>query len=32
MEAVFSWPRSVGQVPLIYSRLTSHQPQTSHQR
>jgi len=28
----FSWPRSVGQVPLIYSRLTSHQPHTSHQR
>jgi beta-glucosidase len=27
-----TWPRSVGQVPLIYSRLTSHQPQTSHQR
>jgi beta-glucosidase len=28
----FSWPRSVGQVPLIYARLTSHQPFTSHQR
>jgi beta-glucosidase len=28
----FSWPRSVGQVPLIYARLTSHQPSTSHQR
>jgi beta-glucosidase len=28
----FSWPRSVGQVPLIYARLTSHQPHTSHQR
>jgi beta-glucosidase len=28
----FSWPRSVGQLPLIYSRLTSHQPNTSHQR
>jgi beta-glucosidase len=27
-----SWPRSVGQVPIIYARLTSHQPQTSHQR
>jgi beta-glucosidase len=27
-----SWPRSVGQVPIIYSRLTSHQPQSSHQR
>lgn len=27
-----SWPRSVGQVPLIYARLTSHQPSTSHQR
>jgi beta-glucosidase len=28
----FSWPRSIGQVPLIYARLTSHQPNTSHQR
>jgi beta-glucosidase len=28
----FSWPRSVGQVPLIYARLTSHHPSTSHQR
>ena len=28
----FSWPRSVGQLPLIYARLTSHQPHTSHQR
>jgi beta-glucosidase len=28
----FSWPRSVGQVPLIYARITSHQPSTSHQR
>jgi beta-glucosidase len=28
----FSWPRSVGQAPLIYARLTSHQPHTSHQR
>lgn len=28
----FSWPRSVGQVPLIYARLASHQPSTSHQR
>ncbi|HEV8190630.1 MAG TPA: glycoside hydrolase family 3 N-terminal domain-containing protein [Ktedonobacterales bacterium] len=27
-----SWPRSVGQVPLIYSRLTSHQPQTASMR
>ncbi|HEY1012079.1 MAG TPA: glycoside hydrolase family 3 N-terminal domain-containing protein [Herpetosiphonaceae bacterium] len=27
-----SWPRSVGQVPMIYSRLNSHQPHTSHQR
>lgn len=27
-----SWPRSVGQVPLIYARLASHQPHTSHQR
>nr|BBH96092.1 beta-glucosidase [Thermogemmatispora argillosa] len=24
-----SWPRSVGQVPLIYAHLRSHQPQTS---
>jgi beta-glucosidase len=28
----FTWPRSVGQVPLIYSHLTSHQPQTSAMR
>ncbi|GHO47497.1 beta-glucosidase [Ktedonospora formicarum] len=28
----FSWPRSVGQVPLIYSHLRSHQPQTSMMR
>jgi beta-glucosidase len=28
----FSWPRSVGQVPLIYSRLTSHSPHTSNTR
>ena len=28
----FSWPRSVGQVPLVYARLLSHQPSTSHQR
>jgi beta-glucosidase len=28
----FSWPRSVGQVPIIYSRLTSHQPHTSSLR
>ncbi len=28
----FSWPRSIGQVPLIYSRLHSHQPHTSHTR
>ncbi|GHO64117.1 beta-glucosidase [Ktedonobacter sp. SOSP1-52] len=28
----FSWPRSVGQVPLIYSHLRSHQPQTSSMR
>ncbi len=28
----FSWPRSVGQVPMIYGHLTSHQPGTSHQR
>jgi beta-glucosidase len=27
-----SWPRSVGQVPIIYSRLTSHQPHTATQR
>jgi beta-glucosidase len=27
-----SWPRSVGQVPIIYSRLTSHQPHTAAQR
>lgn len=28
----FSWPRSVGQVPLIYSHLRSHQPHTSSTR
>jgi beta-glucosidase len=28
----FSWPRSVGQVPLISSRLRSHQPHTSSRR
>lgn len=28
----FSWPRSVGQVPIIASRLTSHQPHTSEKR
>jgi beta-glucosidase len=28
----FSWPRSVGQVPLIYSRLNSHQPAASDKR
>jgi beta-glucosidase len=28
----FSWPRSVGQVPMIYSRLTSHQPETASKR
>jgi len=28
----FSWPRSVGQVPLIYSHLRSHQPHTSSLR
>jgi beta-glucosidase len=27
-----SWPRSVGQVPLIYSHLRSHQPHTSSMR
>ncbi|HYF64182.1 MAG TPA: glycoside hydrolase family 3 C-terminal domain-containing protein, partial [Herpetosiphonaceae bacterium] len=27
-----SWPRSVGQVPMIYSRLRSHQPHTSARR
>jgi beta-glucosidase len=28
----FSWPRHVGQVPMIYSRLTSHDPEKSGQR
>ncbi len=28
----FSWPRSVGQVPLIYAHLRSHQPRTSSKR
>ncbi len=28
----FSWPRSVGQVPLIYARLNSHQPQGASTR
>jgi beta-glucosidase len=27
-----SWPRSIGQVPLIYSHLRSHQPHTSTMR
>jgi len=27
-----SWPRSVGQVPVIYSRLNSHQPHTASKR
>ncbi len=27
-----SWPRSVGQVPTIYGRLTSHQPHTAGMR
>ncbi len=27
-----SWPRSVGQVPLIYAHLRSHQPQTAARR
>jgi beta-glucosidase len=28
----FTWPRSVGQVPLIYSHLRSHQPGTQSKR
>ena len=28
----FSWPRSVGQVPIIYARLNSHQPHTADKR
>jgi beta-glucosidase len=28
----FTWPRSVGQVPLIYAHLNSHQPDTSAKR
>ena len=28
----FSWPRSVGQVPMIYSHLRSHQPQMASRR
>ena len=28
----FSWPRSVGQVPMIYSHLRSHQPHTASAR
>jgi beta-glucosidase len=28
----FNWPRSVGQVPLIYAHLNSHQPHTSAMR
>jgi beta-glucosidase len=28
----FSWPRTVGQVPMIYSHLSSHEPQNSGKR
>lgn len=28
----FSWPRSVGQVPLIYSHVTSHEPENQWRR
>ncbi len=28
----FSWPRSVGQVPVIYSHTTSHDPAHQHER
>jgi beta-glucosidase len=28
----FSWPRTVGQVPMIYSHTRSHEPEKQHQR
>jgi len=28
----FSWPRTVGQVPMIYSRTTSHEPENAERR
>ncbi|WP_375405669.1 beta-glucosidase BglX [uncultured Amnibacterium sp.] len=28
----FTWPRSVGQVPIVYSHLTSHEPENQHRR
>jgi len=28
----FSWPRNIGQIPLPYARLTSHQPHKAEQR
>ena len=28
----FTWPRSVGQVPIVYSQLTSHEPDNSGRR
>jgi len=28
----FTWPQNIGQVPLIYSRLTSHKPQDAERR
>jgi beta-glucosidase len=28
----FTWPRHVGQIPMIYSHTTSHEPENQHQR
>jgi beta-glucosidase len=28
----FTWPRSVGQVPIVYSQLTSHEPENAGRR
>jgi beta-glucosidase len=28
----YTWPRGIGQIPMIYSHLTTHQPATSDQR
>jgi beta-glucosidase len=28
----YTWPRDIGQIPMIYSHLSSHQPKTAEQR
>lgn len=28
----FTWPRTVGQVPMVYSHTTSHEPENQHKR